>query len=244
MSDKPEKDGFEAITEFWQQSQEAFFKAQEDISEQFGKSLKEMAATVEREASDPVAAWNAMIKAWAPDWSDFGHKTDGFKDSQQAFFEMLSPQNWTKYAPEQLRVMLERVAAGPKFADMAMPQQEMAGAWREVTDYQKAAADMSSVMQQAWTNAYKEFSETHSLEDLKSGDVNGALDSWLKAANKALLEAQGSDAFLDAQRRMIRASTEIRARQRDMAENWSTSWQMPTRSEVDDLAQTVHGITS
>ena len=113
-------------------------------------------------------------------------------------------------------------------------------AWRESLDYQQAASDMSAVMQKAWTEAYGEYSKNHSLEDLQNGEVNDALNSWLKSANEALLAAQGSSEFLDAQKRMIRASTEIRARQRDMAETWSDAWQMPTRTEIDDLTRTVH----
>ena len=46
--------------------------------------------------------------------------------------------------------------------------------------------------------------------------------------------------FLEAQKQMIRASTEIRARQKDMAETWSEAWQMPTRTEVDDLTLMVY----
>ena len=70
--------------------------------------------------------------------------------------------------------------------------------------------------------------------------MNEALDAWLKAANSALLDAQSSEEFMSAQKRMIRASTEIRARQRDLAEQWSEVWQIPTRTEIDDLILTVH----
>lgn len=245
MADKNQTDDFEALGEFWQQSQESFLKAQAEVAEQFQSSLREMAQTVEREVADPFASWQQLIKTWSPVWQgaasdDTNPFSMNFRTGQDAFFQLLDPQKWTKYAPEQLRVMLEQIARGPQFADLAMPQQKMAEAWRESVDYQDAAADMSRVMQAAWVTAYESYSKTHSLEDLQSGKVNEALDAWLKSANAALLEAQGSDEFLDAQKRMIRASTEIRARQKDMAEQWSEAWQMPTRGEVDDLTLIVH----
>ena len=246
MADNKSKEGFDALAELWQQSQDAFVTAQKEIGEQFQKSLNQMAGTAQREAADPIAAWQNLIKAWVPAWNDgsapsvdWPNDLD-FRKGQQAFFELLDPQKWTRYAPEQLRVMLQRIAHGPQFADLAMPQQQMADAWRESLDYQQAASDMSAVMQNAWTAAYGEYSQKYSLEDLQSGEMNEALNAWLKFANEALLEAQGSSEFLDAQKRMIRASTEIRARQRDMAETWSDAWQMPTRTEIDDLTRTVH----
>lgn len=239
-------EGFEVLADLWQQSQEAFVSAQKEIGEQFQQSLNQMAGTGRSNANDPIAAWQNLIKAWVPAWNQgqapsVNWPSDlDFRKGHQAFFELLDPQKWTHYAPEQLRVMLERIAHGPQFADLVMPQQQVADAWRESLDYQKAASDMSAVMQSAWTSAYGSYSENYSLEDLQSGEVNEALNAWLKSANEALLEAQGSSEFLDAQKRMIRASTEIRARQRDMAEVWSDAWQMPTRTEIDDLSRTVH----
>lgn len=245
MTDKSDPHGFEAMSDLWQQGGEAFLRAQQEIGEQFQKSLQEMSGAMGNTSSDPIAAWQELIKAWVPVWPTDSHASENpfnldFTKGQNAFFELLDPQKWTKYAPEQLRVMLEQIARGPQFADLAMPQQKMAEAWRESVDYQEAASDMSRVMQSAWTKAYQDYSDKHSIEELQSGKVNEALDAWLKSANAALLEAQGSSEFLDAQKRMIRASTEIRARQRDMAEQWSEAWQMPTRAEVDDLTLIVH----
>ncbi len=244
--DKKQQEGFDALTDLWQQGQEAFLRAQSEIAEQFNRSLKDMGGG-HSSRNDPMAAWNDLIKAWTPFWnpaSSGGFATTtpdfDFRYGQNGFFELLDPQKWTRYAPEQLRLMLEKIAKGPQFADLVMPQQGAAEAWRETLDYQQAASEMSQVMQNAWVQAYRSFTENYSLEDLQSGNVDEALQGWLKSANEALLETQGSDEFLEAQKQMIRASTEIRARQKDMAESWSEAWQMPTRTEVDDLTLMVY----
>ena len=245
MSAKKEPEGFDAMINIWQQSQNAFFKAQEEVAEQFQKSLGGMSAGAQGRVTEPFAAWQSLIKAWSPVWGadesskNFNFST-GFTNDKEMFFSLLDPQKWTNYAPEQLRIILEQIAKGPQFADLATPQHAVADAWRESVDYQQAASDMSKVIQGAWTKAYENYSSKFTLEDLQSGNVNEALDEWLKAANAALLDAQGSNEFLSAQKRMIRASTEIRARQRDLAEQWSETWQMPTRTEIDDLALSVH----
>lgn len=237
---------FDDMMNIWQESQEAFFKAQLEVAENFKKSMDQMAGQMKPEPADPMAAWTSFIKSWAPEWdpSSFmtqnGMKPDAWLKGNDGFFALLEPSNWTQYAPEELRNILNTIAQGPRFADLASPQHDAATAWRESLDYVEAAADMSKVLQEAWTRAYQKYSENHSLEDLQSGNVKGALDAWLKFANDELLETQKSQNFMDAQRRLLRASMEVKARQRDMAEAWSEAYQMPTRTEVDDLTKIIH----
>lgn len=240
---------FGDMMNIWQESQEAFFKAQTEVAETFRKSMEEMSGQAKPEALNPseaLAAWTSFIKSWAPEWDPSSFMTQqgldakAWQQGSNAFFGLLEPNNWTQYAPEELRNILNMIAQGPRFADLATPQHDAATAWRESVDYSEAAADMSRVMQEAWTRAYQKYSEKHSLEDLQSGNVKGALDAWLAAANAELLETQKSPDFMDAQRRLLRASMEIKARQRDMAEAWSEAYQMPTRTEIDDLTKIVH----
>ena len=185
MNDKRGTEGFEQLAELWQQSQDAFVKAQQEIGEQFQQSLGQMAGFIDRGTADPLGAWQNLIKAWAPSWEKTGNafpQNLDFRKGQNAFFEMLDPQVWTQYAPEQLRVMLEQIAGGPQFADLAMPQQKAAEAWRESVDYQKAASDMSMIMQDAWVKAYQDYSQNHTLDELREGKINEATQAWLKAA--------------------------------------------------------------
>ena len=95
-------------------------------------------------------------------------------------------------------------------------------------------------MEEAWGRVFKRYSEDYKLEGLQSGEVKEALDAWLKVANAELLETQRSPEFMDAQRRLMRAGVEIKARQRETSETWCDNWQMPTRTEVDDMAKIVH----
>ncbi len=245
-----EKDGFEQMMNIWQEGQEAFFKAQKEVAEGFQKSISgDRSAGFGNVFSDPMskatAEWQNFIKSWAPFWdpgavmSGTG-QADVFRHGRDAFVAMLDPAMWTQNAPEQLRKILQSVAQGPQFADLATPQADAAEAWRETLDYQKAATDFAAVLNEAWAKTYEKYSEKFDLNDLQSGNVKAALDGWLKAANEELLETQRTPAFMDAQRRMLRASMEIKARQRDIAESWSEVYQIPTRSEVDDLTKIVH----
>ncbi|MFD0917396.1 poly(R)-hydroxyalkanoic acid synthase subunit PhaE [Pseudahrensia aquimaris] len=245
--------GFEQMMDIWQEGQSAFFKAQKEVMDGFQKSLGDMGGAMNSglgsgmpfNTAEPLAAWQSFIKSWAPQWDASAMmgqmgKADMFTKGRDQFMAMLDPANWTAYAPEQLRTILESIAEGPKFADLATPHIDAAEAWRETLDYQQAAANMAKVLQEAWGRTYETYAKDYSLEDLQSGKVQEALDAWLAAANAELLETQRSKEFMEAQRGMLRASMEIKARQKDMAEAWSEAYQIPTRTEVDDLTKIVH----
>ena len=234
-------DGFEQMMNMWTEGQAAFFKAQKDSMESFESAFS---GSKKEKDSDPFSVWQEFVQAWAPNWDVKSMMSDplggGFANGREAFLNMITPSNWSPMAPEQLRTILESVAQGPQFADLATPQIEMAEAWRETLDYQQSLSNMAKVLQDTWTRTLKKYTEEYSVEDLNSGDVTGALETWLKIANDELLETQRSNEFMAAQRGMLRSSVEIKARMREVAETWSESYQMPTRTEVDDLMKIVH----
>ncbi len=248
MSNKGKGEGgMDQMFEIWEKGQDAFFKSQTEAMEIFNKSFEKMPDfSSQMKMNETFPSWESFIKTWVPDWDSniFSGKSenlaDQFTKSGNAFLALLEPANWTKYAPEQLRIILQSIADGPKFADLATPQHEAAETWRETLDYTQAASDMGKVMQDAWVRTYGRFNENYSIEDLKAPDSEAAMNAWLSAANHELLETQRSGEYMDAQRRMIRSSTEIKARQKDLAEAWSEMYQMPTRTEMDDLIKTVH----
>lgn len=239
------------IFALWEQGQKAFFEAQSEFSKNFEVMLKNAGNPFQAEdngkdeAFNPVSAWQDFVGLWAPTWDmkNFDGAMSGktfFDQSNAAFFKMFDSDAWAKNVPEQLREILQSVSKGPQFADLATPHIDAANAWRETLDYQKAAGDFSTVMQDAWTRTYEAYSKKFSLEDLKSGAVPDALAAWIAAANEQLLEVQRSPEFMDAQKRLLRAGFEIKARQKEMAEAWCETYQMPTRTELDDLTKTVH----
>ena len=62
---------------------------------------------------------------------------------------------------------------------------------------------------------------------------------WVETANTTLLETQRSEAFLKTQRETLKASTDLRLAQRELAEYYSEMFGYPTRAELDDVHKTV-----
>jgi len=249
---------FDAMVDLWTKGQQAFFKSQTEMARGFAETVTSESPEAAQEAT--MAAWANMFSPYAQsgfnpaalfDPCKFASMSNAFgadpitgsmagASNPMAMFAFMDPKTWANSAPDQMRDFLKNIASGPRFADLATPQVEAAEVWRETLDYQTAAADFATVLQSAWTKAMETFGREYSVEDLQEGNAQEALDAWLKAANAALLECQHSDAFMDAQRRLLRAGMEIQARQKDIAEQWSAAYQMPTRTEIDDLTKIVH----
>ena len=176
---------FEQMFTAWQEGQQAYFKAQKEAFEEYSQNYAANAAAAAAAASAPNASakafemgpeamknWQDFVNTWAPAWNPSAMMANQSSDNlfamgKDALHGMVDPANWMAHAPEQLRKILDSVAQGPRFADLATPQIDAAEAWRETLDYQKAAMDFSKIMQDAWGRAFKNYSDcitgTHSV---------------------------------------------------------------------------------
>jgi len=62
---------------------------------------------------------------------------------------------------------------------------------------------------------------------------------WVDTANSALLETQRSERYLTSQREILKASTDLRLAQQEMAAFYSEMFGYPTREEIDDVHRVV-----
>ena len=235
-----DKNSFDEMMNFWKDGQEAFVSAQKDIAENFTKAFTPKPVDP---VSQSIDAWQKFVAAWAPSWDPStamaAMNANAAAKGTDALYSMLDPSNWMAQAPEQLRKILDNIAQVPQFADIAMPQADMAEQWQDVMNFQEAAGQFGTVMRDAWKRAYDKYSKEFSVEDLTSGKVQEALNAWIKTANDELLDTQASQDFMTAQKDMIKASAALQKRQSAAAEQWASAYQMPTRSEIDDLTETV-----
>ncbi len=238
------KDTMNDIFKLWQDGQDAFFNAQKDLADSFAKSMTQgFIPKPTNMATQGFGAWQDFVKAWAPAWDPATAMATGSADmmgkSRNAMFSLFDPATWMAQSPEQLKTILQGIANAPQFADLVMPQGDMASAWAETVAFQEATAAFAKIMHEAWTRSYAEYSKAFSLDDLKSGKVKQALDAWLSIANKELLDTQASQEFMDAQKKLMSSATKLKKRQAEAAEIWAENYQMPTRTEIDDLTKIV-----
>ena len=93
-------------------------------------------------------------------------------------------------------------------------------------------------MLDAWTRAAGTFAQEANARAENGESFASAremMSRWIETANAVLLEVQRSDKFLASQRAVLRASTDLRLAQQDVAAFLSEFYGQPTRAELDDV---------
>jgi polyhydroxyalkanoate synthase subunit PhaE len=139
--------------------------------------------------------------------------------------------------------MIGRMTQGPDFATLWDWDRKALRIYSAGLELKQAAAAYQSVMDRAWKEAYERFladfckpeGEKKAIKTWREG-----IELWFSIANRTLLEAHRSTEFLEAQRKMLRAAMDYRLQLRAVAEEFCETFQIPGRTEVDELARTVH----
>ena len=155
--------------------------------------------------------------------------------------KIFDPREWlsaTGYMDESVR----RITEGPKLADLGHVERKflvLMNAWSEV---RAQSAQHSLHVLEAWSKAANEFASKLNETIAKNGSLSARADIvnlWVEIANRHLLAAQRSEPFLETQRKLLRASSDLRIAQQDVGDFYNELLGMPTRSEIDDLSKTV-----
>ena len=106
----------------------------------------------------------------------------------------------------------------------------------------RAQSEHQAVMLDAWTRAAGTFAQEANARAERGESFASAremMSRWIETANAVLLEVQRSDKFLASQRAVLRASTDLRLAQQDVAAFLSEFYGQPTRAELDDVHQSL-----
>jgi len=137
---------------------------------------------------------------------------------------------------------VRHLTEGPKFADFGHIERKfvtLMNAW--------AAVRATSIKHQtnvlsAWTKAASEFAGKLNEAMTKAkpiGSRSELVAMWVEIANRHLLEAQSTPTYLETQRELLRASSDLRIAQQELADLYGEVFGFPTRPEIDDLTRTV-----
>jgi polyhydroxyalkanoate synthase subunit PhaE len=155
--------------------------------------------------------------------------------------KIFDPREWlsaTGYMDENVR----RVAEGPKLADLGNIERKFVILMQAWSDVRALSTQHSLHVLEAWSKAANEFAGKLN-ESIAKGEGLGTradtVDRWVEIANRHLLQAQRSEPFLETQRKLLRASSELRIAQQDIGEFYNELLGMPTRAEIDDLSKTL-----
>ncbi|MBV8912052.1 MAG: hypothetical protein JOZ05_03300, partial [Acetobacteraceae bacterium] len=151
------------------------------------------------------------------------------------------PRQWMAGTGE-LDDVLTRMAEGPRLADLWDLERRYVRVMKAWTELRRRTLEHQRIVLEAWVRAGRRYMEElsgHAGVDGKPLQPKRAFALWTEVANRQLLETQRSDPFLQSQREMIRASTELRMAQQELVEHFGKQYGFPTRTELDDVHRTL-----
>jgi hypothetical protein len=159
---------------------------------------------------DAFSAWARTMgqtdagRAALRQWETWAQSLD---DGGAAFMDLTDPRKFLFFGSPELNQVVERLVGAPIFsAEAAAPPPE--AEWAEL---KAAFADWASLVSAAWVKAMAGFAgELTADPKIWEAGARTVAELWFQSADAALSEAIRSDAYVEAQRRMIRAAAEAR----------------------------------
>lgn len=235
----------------WLAGQQQLLKAQEPF---LGKMREMMQGTAEGGASPDALArakstWELCEKQ-ARDWVSAAQHWFGPAATDEpggiaaeTLRRMLDPNRFLHAGSDEISHAIQRLVEGPEFADIGTLERQVLKATKEWLSLREASAAYRAVTAAAWSRAFETFSKEMMVKPPTVKDsARAVLDRWLAIANEELIRTQRTEAFLEAQRKLLRAGVDYRLKERELIELWCETHSIPTRTEVDDLHRTVHGL--
>ncbi|MCJ2138008.1 poly-beta-hydroxybutyrate polymerase subunit [Methylobacterium sp. J-026] len=150
---------------------------------------------------------------------------------------IFDPQAWLGGSAE-FDAALTRMAEGPQLADLWQTERRYGAVFTAWAALRRTQGEHQAVMLDAWTRAAGTFAqEANARAERGEGfaSARAMVTRWVETANAILLEVQRSEKFLASQRAVLKASTDLRLAQQDLAAFLADFYGQPTRAELDDV---------
>ena len=119
--------------------------------------------------------------------------------------------------------------------------QRAAAAWQRLDDAQRR-------LQRLWTDALREAAAEFTQRLADAAPPAGApglqrlYDTWIDCAEEAYARTAHGQAFCDALADQVNAGSDWRRETRASVEAWAKLWDLPTRSEINSLAERLRAV--
>lgn len=244
-----------AQVEFWAQAGKSVMQAKDQAGRMMAEAVKAMPgmgeATSAAAPSDTVnlaQAGQAMTDLWmaatglsqsiSTSLASDGKAADPTVDA--ALLAVTDPRTWLA-SMGGMDEMAGKIAAAPQLADAWNAERQQARVVQALLAVRRCGLEHNAVLLEAWLLAGQAFTEGLGGRGTPASvpDHKAMLALWTETANRVLLTTQRSERFLKTQAAMIRAETELRLAQQQVAEAWAKGFGLPTRTEMDDVHRTV-----
>ena len=238
-----------AMAELWGRGGQDFAAAQQNFFANMAKAVgQESPSGVSRAGVFDPQSLTQANQAFAKLWSSAIEISQTISRNMQAgesqnpvvaqlLGNIFDPRAWFS-GTEGMDQALQQMAEGPRLADVWDTERKMLTLFNAWTALRRRSLEHNTVMLEAWLQAAGKFAkDLNEKADRKEalGSWREVLALWVDTANSTLLETQRSETYLKSQREILKASTDLRLAQQEMAAFYSETFGYPTREEVDDV---------
>ena len=248
-------DAMQNLADLWNKGGQAYLTAQQGLFTGMADTMAKAAGLGDKASFQAFApdtqGFEAARQDFAKLWSSASElsaaltrtlKADQANPQVAAMLaKIVDPRGWLG-ATNEVDQTLQRMAEGPQLADLWNTERKFIAVFNAWTAMRRHSLEHNKVVLEAWMKAAGAFAKLLN----ERADKGEALESWREVlalwvgtANEVLLETQRSEAFLSTQRDLVKASSELRLAQQDLAEFYSEMFGYPTRTELDDVHRTV-----
>ena len=139
---------------------------------------------------------------------------------------------------DELSDAIERLAQGPKLADIWDIDRKLMSAFVAWTRMRERLAAYNANVSRPWMRALERYrAETPAADGAPAPNWREAFASWSAIANQELIQNQRSPDFLQVQRDLLQAGIEFRKSQTELSETVAALFGLPTARDFDDLSR-------
>src|SRR3954469_12194825 len=245
----------QSLADLWNKGGQAYLTAQQGLFTGMADTMAKAAGrgdTASFQAFAPdTQGFEAARQDFARLWSSASELSSALTRTLKAdqanpqvaamLAKIFDPRGWLG-ATNEVDQTLQRMAEGPQLADLWNTERKFIAVFNAWVAMRRHSLEHNRVMLEAWLKAAGAFAQTLNARADKGETIESSrevLALWVETANEVLLETQRSDAFLTTQRDLLKASTDLRLAQQELAEFYSEMFGYPTRTELDDVHKTV-----
>jgi hypothetical protein len=239
---------FQSLGDLWARGSQAFFEGQQKwlgdlakatLGEQKNSAQPDISGFKAAQEAYSAALNNAMSLSSAL-MKNFGAAPGGAADGESALLpKLFDPQAWWAAAPEIEAVA--RLQEGPQLADVGQIERKFAAIYSAMVTLRQRSLEHQMVMTNAWMRAANKFMARLGSDAAEafSGSWRDLSSMWIQVANEELIATQRTEEYLASQRNLLKASTDLRLAQQELASFYSETFGIPTRVEMDDVHKTL-----
>jgi len=195
------------------------------------------------EGSEQLETLSQTVAKWAEFWQSAASSSSAMGETWSKSvlpFVLARAAENRSGAGNEVADAIERMAQGPRLADVMDFDRKLLGVFSAWSEMQKKLAAYNAVAARPWTRAAELYGSTLSSAPGERADEKGwreQLGTWNAIANDELIRNQRSDEFLVAQKELLQAGTEFRNRQTEISETVSKILGMPSQRDFDDVTR-------